>query len=52
MEMSYNTIDLAMLAIAAVVIYAASRVPVKDAPPKKLRSKQKHRGQHNSYSLK
>lgn len=36
MEMGYNTLDLAMLAIAPTVIYAASRVPVKDAPAKKV----------------
>ena len=34
MEMGYNTLDLAMLVIASIVIYAASRVPV-NAPEKK-----------------
>lgn len=54
MEMGYNTLDLAMLVIAALVIYAASRVPVKDAPAKKLgfRSKIKQKAQPDSYSLK
>jgi len=54
MEMGYNTLDLAMLLIVALVIYAASRVPVKDAPAKRfgLRSKMRQKGHRNSYSLK
>jgi hypothetical protein len=54
MEMGYNTLDLAMLLIVAFVIFAASRVPVKDAPAKKLglRSDIKQEDHPNSYSLK
>ena len=53
MEMGYNTLDLAMLVIA-VIIYAASRVPVRDAPVKKLGSKSRNKQESgdNSYSLK
>jgi hypothetical protein len=54
MEMGYNTLDLAMLLVVALVILAASRVPVKDAPAKKLRfrSNIKQKDHPNSYSLK
>jgi hypothetical protein len=54
MEMGYNTLDLAMLLVVALVILAASRVPVKDASAKKLRlrSNIKQKDHPNSYSLK
>jgi hypothetical protein len=54
MEMGYNTLDLAMLLIVAFVMFAASRIPVKDAPAKKLglRSNLKKKDHRNSYSLK
>jgi hypothetical protein len=35
MEMGYTSLDLAMLLIAAFVIWAASRVPVKHADTQK-----------------
>ncbi|MBD1395343.1 hypothetical protein [Mucilaginibacter glaciei] len=51
MEMGYNTLDLAMLGIAAVVIYAASRVPVQKPAQQKrayrLTPKQKHKTSHS-----
>ncbi|MDB5001312.1 MAG: hypothetical protein JWR76_2389 [Mucilaginibacter sp.] len=54
MQMGYNTLDLAMLLIVAFVIFVATRVPVKDAPAKKLglRSDIKQEDHPNSYSLK
>ena len=52
MEMGYNTLDLAMLVIAVVVLFMASRVPVKDAPAKKFGLKSKQEDHPNSYSLK
>jgi hypothetical protein len=48
MEMGYTSLDLAMLLIAAFVIWAASRVPVKhtDAPKRLARPMLKHKDQH------
>jgi hypothetical protein len=47
--MGYTSLDLAMLLIAAFVIWAASRVPVKHThTPKSLaaRPRLKHKDQH------
>jgi len=48
MEMGYTSLDLAMLLIAAFVIWAASRVPVKqtDAPKRLARPRLKQKNQH------
>lgn len=49
MEMGYTSLDLAMLLIAAFVIWAASRVPVKqtDTPKRLARPRLKHEDQHS-----
>ncbi|MEB0260277.1 MULTISPECIES: hypothetical protein [unclassified Mucilaginibacter] len=51
MEMGYSSLDLAMLLIAAFVIWAASRVPVKRTNEQKRlmrpRLKQKNQHQHS-----
>lgn len=48
MEMGYSSLDLAMLLIAAFVIWAASRVPVKhtDTPKRLARPRLKNKDQH------
>ncbi|OOQ60660.1 hypothetical protein [Mucilaginibacter pedocola] len=40
MEAGYSTIDLVMLAIAAFIIWAATRVPKKEASSKEVLSKE------------
>ncbi|MBL4675330.1 MAG: hypothetical protein JKY70_03870 [Mucilaginibacter sp.] len=52
MEMGYSSLDLVMLLIAALVIWAASRVPVrKDETHRRvMRSRLKSKHQH-SHSL-
>lgn len=52
--MGYNTLDLVMLVIVVSILLIASRIPVKDAPAKKvgLRSDIVQEDHANSYSLK
>ena len=49
MEMGYSSLDLAMLLIAAFVIWAASRVPVvkeNNVPKRLLKPRLKQKNQH------
>jgi hypothetical protein len=51
--MGYNTLDLVMFVIVAFILFIASRVPVKDAPAKKVGLRSDMQKNHpNSYSLK